>query len=289
MKRYPFPEIYLCNGEINLETKKPKRLVVDGQQRLNTIHKYIRGELKLSKLSPYKDLDNLQKRELLTYIVVVRDLGEVDLDIVKQIFRRINSVSYALNAMEIRNALYDGEYISVAKSISNLKEIEKLDVFGESQISRMKDTDLILQVMTAIEMGGYLRQDDGVEQLIIEWDNEYPHKNKMEENLRQVTRLVHDLDMPKDSIWLNKSCFYTLLVELANYNLRHSCLPKPTNLKEVLSLLHNKIMTSKGQESKTSHYSEFYYYMYQGTSSKKGREVRGSLLKEALEEIEWGE
>jgi len=42
LRGLPFPEIYLAAGEINLETQKSKTLVVDGQQRLNTIYDYIR-------------------------------------------------------------------------------------------------------------------------------------------------------------------------------------------------------------------------------------------------------
>ena len=36
----PFPEVYFADGEINLETMEAKTLVVDGQQRLNTIYQY---------------------------------------------------------------------------------------------------------------------------------------------------------------------------------------------------------------------------------------------------------
>jgi uncharacterized protein with ParB-like and HNH nuclease domain len=37
----PFPEIYLADGGINLETQTSETLVVDGQQRLSTIYEYI--------------------------------------------------------------------------------------------------------------------------------------------------------------------------------------------------------------------------------------------------------
>jgi len=37
----PFPEIYLADGGINLDTQTSETLVVDGQQRLSTIYQYV--------------------------------------------------------------------------------------------------------------------------------------------------------------------------------------------------------------------------------------------------------
>ena len=48
---YPFPEIYIADGEVNLETGKGTQLLVDGQQRITTISEYFSGapSLKLQK------------------------------------------------------------------------------------------------------------------------------------------------------------------------------------------------------------------------------------------------
>src|SRR3972149_4526361 len=107
LKKYPFPEVYFCNGDTDLKLKKTIKLVVDGQQRLSTIYSYIEGKLSnLKNITSYEELTDDEKKDFLEYPVVVRDLGKANDKDIKEIFRRINSVNYALNATEIRHALY---------------------------------------------------------------------------------------------------------------------------------------------------------------------------------------
>ena len=41
LKGYPFPEIYLANGELNIDTGDGTQLLVDGQQRVTTLVEYL--------------------------------------------------------------------------------------------------------------------------------------------------------------------------------------------------------------------------------------------------------
>jgi hypothetical protein len=106
-------------------------MLVDGQQRLSTLYDYFHGsnELRLKDVTPYEKLDDTKKREFLEYEVVVRDLGSLDLEQIKEVFRRINSTSYALNAMEIDNARYDGEFKCLAEKLAEEA------IFDESNFS----------------------------------------------------------------------------------------------------------------------------------------------------------
>lgn len=36
IRGYPFPEIYICNGEVNTETGEGTQLLVDGLQRISS-------------------------------------------------------------------------------------------------------------------------------------------------------------------------------------------------------------------------------------------------------------
>ena len=56
------------------------------------------------------------------------------MDEIKEIFKRINSVSYALNAMEINNALYEGEYIKTAKRIIESQSMTELSLFDDNAL-----------------------------------------------------------------------------------------------------------------------------------------------------------
>src|SRR6266480_5067202 len=101
----PFPEIYVCEGDVDVEKLRTTRLVIDGQQRLTTIRNYIEGkhEHPLLKVPAYKELTNDQKREFASYQIVMRDLGKVDEETTREIFRRINLTKFKLDDIEIHN------------------------------------------------------------------------------------------------------------------------------------------------------------------------------------------
>src|SRR5665213_2255955 len=79
LKGYPFPEVYLADGDVDLETGQGTQLLVDGLQRVNTMIQYFGGdpELKLTTVPNYRDLEPDAKQAFLQYDVAVRDLGSM--------------------------------------------------------------------------------------------------------------------------------------------------------------------------------------------------------------------
>jgi uncharacterized protein with ParB-like and HNH nuclease domain len=136
LKRFPFPEIYTAVGGINLEAKTSEILVVDGQQRLSTIYEYIEDhkDFTYNTIPKFKRLSSEEQENFFLYAVVIRDLGKINESQIKDIFKRINSVDYALEAIEINNALYDGEYISTAKEL--LKIINLNSILKKTEVAR---------------------------------------------------------------------------------------------------------------------------------------------------------
>ena len=151
---YPFPEIYISQKGINLETLTTQNVVVDGQQRLTTINRYIEGTWKFEKTIPkFADLDKQDKEDFLNYDVTVRDLKDASPQTIIEIFKRINSTNFTLTAIEINNALYNGEFITCAKGVlEKIKQKEiKVDIFSEIEIKRMADLHFIILVLSNIE------------------------------------------------------------------------------------------------------------------------------------------
>ncbi len=111
LRGYPFPEIYIAAGEVDHDTGQGVEMLVDGQQRLMTLKQYVDAseDLKLSgEVIPFAELSDKEKDSFYNYLVAVRDLGRTSISEIKEIFERINSTNYSLNAMEIHNARYDG-------------------------------------------------------------------------------------------------------------------------------------------------------------------------------------
>jgi hypothetical protein len=270
----PFPEIYVCEGEVDVQKLRTTRLVIDGQQRLTTIRNYIEGrhEHPLVTVPPYQLLSNPQKENFINYQIVMRDLGKVNEETTREIFRRINLTKFKLDDVEIHNAVYDGHFIQAAKTILENISLEQYGVLRESEFTRMADLHFILLVMATIENGGYFAQDKEVEPKVSSLNNEYTNKDQIISLLIKTFATIKDLDLPFDSMWFRKSNFFTLVVEIAN----HITL-LPDDLKSKLLSLESKVMENKNNTN--SEFYRYYSYMYQATHGRSARVVRADFLK----------
>jgi hypothetical protein len=287
----PFPEIYLADGDIDLETQTSQTLVVDGQQRLNTIYQYVTAspDFSIKRIRKFEQLTPEEKTKFFDYKIVVRDLGRIEDDKIRNIFKRINSVQYALNAIEISNSLYEGEFITTAKDILENNELfQEMELFSEGQSSRMKDLEYILLIMSTIEEGGYFTSDKEVENYVKRYDNEYPNKKQMSTALNKIFNLIGSCQLPADSLWNRKSSFFTLIVEVASFNKNYGYLPDKQALSDTLMSLESQLQANKHEDVNENPFAQYYYYMHQGTTSRKGRHIRGQLLQKYLEQITHG-
>ncbi len=273
---FPFPEIYVCRGETNIKTLKTTEKVIDGQQRLTTIVNYIENnfERPLTIIKPFQELEDDEREMFLEYELVVRDIGKVSEEIIREVFRRINLTKFKLEDIEIHNAVYDGKFISSAKNLASQIDLMKYDVFYDSELTRMVDVHFFLLVLSTLETESYFTRDSEIEKCIVAYNETYEN-----EKLRkgQILKAFHSLDalnLPLDSIWFRKSNFFTLIVELAKENLSLN------NLKDILLNIEEKILENKSD--KTNTYGEYYSYMYTGTNSRKSRIKRAEILKKLI-------
>jgi hypothetical protein len=287
----PFPEIYFADGDINLEKKQGTQLVVDGQQRLDTIRRYIDDKalpeserLVLKDTLRFVELSEERQTKFLDYQVVVRDLGRIDDKTIQEVFKRINSVQYALNAVEVANALYDGEFISAAKSIAESDLFYRLDVFTDLEAVRMKDLDFVLVVMATLEAKGYFAQSKEVEEYIKRFNDDYPQKQGTVEAIMKALELIDVTELAPDSIWFRKSSFFTLVVELAKL-LGAGRRFDRLILKRVLTGLDHDIVENRSSDDPRNPYAEYYRYVYQNTQGRIARIKRAELVAPMLSEI----
>ena len=288
LNKLPFPEVYFADGDIDLETQTSKTLVVDGQQRLSTIYQYIKAssEFSIKRIKKFAELTPDEKTDFFDYKIVVRDLGRINMDVLIEIFQRINSVNYALNAMEIKNALYEGEFISLAKDfIENNKNIDQIEVFSTSELTRMKDIEYILLIMSTLEEGGYFTGSKEIETYVEKYDSNYPNKVEMKNDLNSVIQLFVDSKFDYDSIWYRKSSFFTLIIELIKFKRNYGLFPNAKPLSNLLKKFESELLANKTEDITKNRFAEYYYYTFQGTTSRKGRNLRGNLLAEYLENL----
>lgn len=274
LKGFPFPEIYVCQGDIDVVKLKTTQHVIDGQQRLTTIKNYIDGKHDKVpvKIPPFAGLSKEGREEFLTYQVVVRDIGKVDNETIREIFRRINLTKFQLDDVEVHNAVYNGQFISAAKEVLATASLAEYGVFHESEFTRMADLHFLLLVMATLENDGYFPQDNEVEHYIALFNDEYPNRDQKKQHLIETFALISALNLPVDSIWFRKSNFFTLVVEL-NWG-KHNA---PADLRDRLLELEGSILMNKG--SNENEFGRYYAYMYSATAGRKARVTRAQVFR----------
>lgn len=150
---YPIP------GVILVKQSDKRYLVLDGQQRLQTLKYFKEGlyqsrEFVLQNVSnefsglTYKtlpeDLRRVFDNTFIQAIIVSSDGSTESLDSIYQIFERLNSGGTQLTAHEIRVALYAGPFIDFLEAL-NRSEAWRSLYGGKSP--RLRDQELILRVL----------------------------------------------------------------------------------------------------------------------------------------------
>ncbi|RXM74053.1 hypothetical protein DP144_12895 [Clostridium tetani] len=150
----------------------------------------------------------------------------------------------------------------------------------------MKDLEFIILVMTTIEAGGYFASNKEVENYIKLYDDEYPNKKNIKEDIIDILSLIKKLKFSPDSLWLRKTTLFTLIVELVFYKHRKKSLLEVSSLRNLLIELEEKIVANKSEYMAENKFAKFYKYIYQGTASRTSRIARGELLQEFLDKTE---
>ena len=216
LQGFPFPEIYSAAGEVDVETGKGFSMLVDGQQRITTIYEYFNDSPNLElppSIPRYSDLSTDQKKLFLEYKIVVRDLGNLEMTEVIDIFERINSTSYSLNAIEISNARYDNELKDLAESISSLSFWEDKRIFKINEVKRMQDINFILTLIITI-ISDYFNRDDRVEEFLVRFNDTFDTRSKIQSEFESTLGFIDDLSLPYSSRAWQRADLFTLIVEI---------------------------------------------------------------------------
>lgn len=270
LRGFPFPEIYIAQSGIDLETFQSQQVVVDGQQRLSAIISYVSDELPCRNIPHYSDLNNQQKADFLNYDVVVRDLKNASSDTIKEVFRRINLTQYRLNDIEINNAIYEGEFISTAKDILIHLDNDSFPIFSDNELNRMGDLNYILMIMATLEEGGYFAGNTMTGKYIVQYDDFYENSETMKEKILNLFHVIESFDLDLDSMWYRKSNFFTMFVELSKVS------QIPDDIVDKIQHFETEVLANKGNEE--NDFGKYYSVMYTGTNSRGARIKRAGLF-----------
>jgi hypothetical protein len=263
---FPFPQIFLAKGELNAEELTTTSVVVDGQQRMNSILEFIDNEFKVDgkyyNELPKDDRDNFLKYEI---AIIELDMESDDPQII-DIFQRLNRTFYSLTKIEKLASEYaSSEFMLVAKLISNeilfdadtkkisdsgiptefknwAKSVDFLEfreliierpIFTPYEISRKVHLMFALNILGTAERGIFNRNIK--DSILDEYKENFDNKDGIVAKLNMVGTLYNSLKFRKTSYWYNKANFFTLVIVFYNNLDRVLEIPK-SDLKD--KLLH---------------------------------------------------
>lgn len=292
LDNFPFPEIYISTGDINTETMTETEIVVDGQQRLSTIRDYIDGigDFENQKtIIPFDKLEEDEKKVFLSYKVIVRELGLLKEEIVKDIFQRINSTEYSLNKMEKINSSYNSnEFLIFSKKLlDNCYEganvelsiiscfFEKNNIFTDNDIRRMLDLQFIMLIVISLEIG-YFNRTSEINNFFEKYNESFDIGDKIQKELLYILNFINDLSIDSKSYWLNKANIFSLIIELSKIDLNN--LDKNL-VKEKLDFYENLY---KKEDSSDKQFLKYMEVAKEAVNDKKSRITRGNFLEKLL-------
>lgn len=284
LKGYPFPEIYLANGVVNVETGEGTQLIVDGQQRATTIAQYFDGSLLLpTSMRPYSALETNEKDEFLNYDVAVRDLGTVSPEEIIEVFRRINATKYSLNDIEINNAIYTGELMRLAEGLTSHQFFEDHRIFTPTDLKRMGDTKFVLQIIITL-LSGYFNRDDSFDEFLSAYNDYFERRDEIVKRITKTFLFIDECGFPSKGRFWKKSDFFTAFVEIDRCLLDGVDL-QPSKVLEALQGFYAQV-EAEGAESGNPAVATYYKSALQASNDKGNRVRRGEIISDILRGID---
>jgi hypothetical protein len=177
LKGYPLGLIYFN------KVAKDKFEVLDGQQRITSIGRFVTNKFAIMDDGNPKTFDSLpadQQTKIRDSKLLIYECEGTESEI-KQWFETINIAGVPLNDQELLNAIYSGPFVTLAKadfSNSQNANIQKWSAYIKGSANRQEFLERALDWVSRGDIGGYMsqhRNDNSINELktyfnsVIDW------------------------------------------------------------------------------------------------------------------------
>ncbi|MBN2253051.1 MAG: DUF262 domain-containing protein [Kosmotogaceae bacterium] len=190
----PIPKIYM-RQDVNPKTRRVTREIVDGQQRLHTVLSFLQDGFPILRThneehggKRFSELEEETQREILKYEFSVDLLQDMPDQEVYDIFARLNTYSVTLNAQELRNAKYFGEFKTTVYTLSNefLTFWQVNKIFSDPKILRMAEAEFVSELLIAMSVGIQERSSSLIDNFYKTHDDEFAHRKTLMKRFRET-------------------------------------------------------------------------------------------------------
>lgn len=155
LKGYPLPNFFIYKNDSGSFE------MVDGQQRAETICRFIKEAITSSDKRHFSDIQNQQ--EFWKYKLVIIEIKNIDTskgEDIATFYALVNKQGNHLNTSEINKAQYaNTPILTMIEGLINSEEMAQLDIFNSKTKSRMNDRALIEELVAYLRSGFYDKRD----------------------------------------------------------------------------------------------------------------------------------
>jgi hypothetical protein len=318
---YPFPQIFISKGKINVQSMSTISCIVDGQQRTDAIRSYINGAFDVDgKL--YSELPEAQKADFLKYDIAVIELDlDNDDPKVQDIFQRINRTSNSLTSIEKLASQYStSEYMLVAKLLCdqikldrkisddfredpnipdqfyewakkrNVRNFTKLinekGVFNAYEIARKTSLMHVLNIMSTV-IGGFSNRNDRAIEHLDDYALNFDYKDELVVSLEHSAEFILRIGLRTKSYWLNKANLFSLIIAVAALQ-KGGLVMQPLKIKAALDSAEGsikeglEILQLAGVTTDRVLHSEYKLAATEAVNSTRSRQLRNKFITDLI-------
>ncbi|MFF2537791.1 DUF262 domain-containing protein [Streptomyces cyaneofuscatus] len=197
LRRMPIPKVYI-RTVVDPRTRKSKREVVDGQQRLRAIIQFAEDGFTLTRRTgefsglQYSTMPEELQQEFLTYPIAVDTLQTASDSDVLEVFARLNSYTVSLNSAEKRHAKYQTAFKwAVHEAARDWKALwEDLNIISGRDRLRMGDDSLMAEMFSVVMKGVTDGGSVAIDRLYAENDDDFQQEDAVRSILDQALNSI---------------------------------------------------------------------------------------------------
>lgn len=301
---YPFPKIYFYEY-LDRATRKVKREIVDGQQRVSAITEFVGNKFALTNSSEhysgmrFADLDEEVQERFLSYSVSVDVIRSARESEILEMFRRMNAYTLPLNSAEKRHSQYQGSFkwaMNRLASDYNAFFVE-WGVFSNRQIVRMADAELFADMVLFLDEGITTQTSGKLSSLYKKYDTRYEDMDRHESLIKDALDfLIQHFGDLRNTHAMKPYVLLTLFAALAYNRFGKTVLDQeglPSNENEYCADI--EVAVTQLSELASAHeakmdegpLSRYVWACSGGTNTESRRQVRFEYILSALQGRLW--